>query len=164
MSQALASAKKRAVMPPQNTRFPSSGSSNNFNLPPQVPNQMQPSTPATGMNPNAGFTLPQVISIVDKRLLVLEKFMSDSKTNIVANEPSAVNPNMAAVPSNISELLEEYNSRFDIIADELANMKNTIMSLQTFTMEVNKKLFDERVRILSEEPINQNNVELSIEE
>lgn len=157
MSQALASAKKRALQPPQNTRFPSSQSST-YNP------TIQPSTPATGMTPNAAaLTLPQVITLVDKRLVVLEKFMNDSKTNIIANEPSANVP-VASIPPNISELLDEYNSRFDIIADELANLKNTLLSLQTFTMEVNKKMFDERVRILSEEPVDNANIELSIEQ
>ena len=58
---------------------------------------------------------------------------------------------MPEVPENIKELLEEYGSRFDIIADELASIKNMMLSLQSFTMDVNKKLMDERIHILSSE-------------
>jgi hypothetical protein len=54
--------------------------------------------------------------------------------------------------SDFSELIEEYNSRFDIIADELGTLKDTVMKLQTYTMEVNKMLMEERIRILSDAP------------
>ena len=46
--------------------------------------------------------------------------------------------------------MEEFNSRFEILANELADIKDTIMKLQTFTMEVNKSMHDERIHILSE--------------
>ena len=52
--------------------------------------------------------------------------------------------------SDLSSILDEYNARFDIIATELGELKETILKLQTFTMDVNKTLFDERIQVLGE--------------
>jgi len=52
--------------------------------------------------------------------------------------------------SSIMDVLEEYNARFDLIAAELGELKETILKLQTFTMDVNKTLFDERLQVLGE--------------
>ena len=46
--------------------------------------------------------------------------------------------------------MDDFNTRFDALADEIANMKNIVLSLQSYTMDVNKVLMEERVRILSE--------------
>ena len=54
------------------------------------------------------------------------------------------------VPSNLAEIISEYNSRFDLLAEEINNLKDVILKLQTFTMEVNKTLMDERIRVLSD--------------
>jgi hypothetical protein len=86
-----------------------------------------------------GLTLPQVIALVDKRLIHLEQAVQGQT---VSAEPD----------NDLKLLIEEYNARFDIIADELASLKDTIMKLQTFTMEVNKTLMEDRIRILSETP------------
>ena len=86
-------------------------------------------------NIQKGFTLPQVISNLDTRVKMLE-----------SNAPS-----MNGIDSVFSPtVLDEFNSRFEILANELADLKGTIMKLQTFTMEVNKSMHDERINILSE--------------
>jgi hypothetical protein len=59
------------------------------------------------------------------------------------------------IPSNITEVLDEFNSRFETMAVEIENLKNIVLSLQSYTMDVNKMLLEERVRILSDnEPSN----------
>jgi len=133
-SSALASARKRrsgveTVAPP-----PASG---------------RPGQPSTPGQPGTGLTIQQVIALVDKRLLTLESFMKDSQS--VQPQEQTQSQLLPDIPTNIKELLEEYGSRFDIIADELASIKNMMLSLQSFTMDVNKKLMDERIRILSAE-------------
>lgn len=92
-----------------------------------------------------GLTLPQVIAVVDQRLITLETFMQSQKST---ENPELDNSNS----EDFRALVEEYNSRFDIIADEIASMKDIILKLQSFTMEVNKKLVDERVQILTDGP------------
>jgi hypothetical protein len=133
MSQALASARKRRA-PPEPVPI-------NRSVQPPVPPPSQP-----GMN--VGLTLPQVIALVDKRLTSLEVAAKDAQSQI--HEMGSVAPTQ--IPSNIAEVLDEYGARFDLIADEIASLKNTILSLQTFTMEVNKTLMQDRIRILSDAP------------
>jgi hypothetical protein len=97
-----------------------------------------------------GLTLPQVIAVVDKRLMTLEAFMQNQLSTETLREASESVDGDA--PYQMKDILDEYASRFDIIADELASMKDTIMKLQTYTMEVNKTLMEDRIRILSDDP------------
>ena len=133
MSSANAAAKKR--------RAPTSSE----------PIPTRPGTPSaqTGPNPNisnTGLTLPQVISLVDRRLTTLETFMNTT----TANNSSTGAGTVSASKEVDSEQLEDFNSRFDVLADEIANMKNIVLSLQSYTMDINKVLMEERIRILSE--------------
>ena len=45
---------------------------------------------------------------------------------------------------HLQEILDEFNARFEIMAEEIANLKNIVMNLQMYTMEVNKQLLEER--------------------
>jgi hypothetical protein len=105
----------------------------------RAPIEVAPPTPtmnSASSTPAQGLTLPQVIALVDKRLTVLEQ-----NTGKVGSD----------VPSNLTEVLDEYSSRFDFIADELASLKNMLLSLQSFTMDVNKRLMEDRLRELNTE-------------
>ena len=83
-----------------------------------------------------GLTLPQVISNLDTRIKDLE-----------IRTPSSLHGVDNVFTSNV---LDEFNSRFEILANELSDLKDTIMKLQTYTMEVNKSLYDDRIQILSD--------------
>jgi hypothetical protein len=133
MSQALASARKRRA-PPE---------------PVPTPRTANAAAPQQGVN-TPGLTLPQVIALVDKRLTALELHAKEQL--IERDQPPSVEIQNAPLPSNIAEVLDEYSSRFDIIAEELASLKNMLLTLQSFTMEVNKTLMQDRIRILSEAP------------
>jgi len=121
MSTSLAAAKKRRAPPPQVSQ-------------PSPPPQVSQPSPAP-----SGLTLPQVIAVVDKRLLSLE-----TSVKTMLDTPTPEN-----TPSNLTEVLDEFNSRFETMAIEIENLKNIILSLQSYTMDVNKMLLEERVRILS---------------
>ena len=144
MSAALSSARRRragpeAVAPPPGVRQTS-------------PQPSFPGAPAAAGNPanmGVGLTLPQVIAVVDKRLMALEAFMQNQLSTETVREASESVDGDA--PYQMKDILDEYASRFDIIADELASMKDTIMKLQTYTMEVNKTLMEDRIRILSDD-------------
>jgi hypothetical protein len=133
MSTALASARRRRAGPEAVAPAPGVRQTT-----PQFQNGQQ-----APQNMNQGLTLPQVISLVDKRLNTLETFMQKSQSNDSTSQN--VEPS-----TQLDSIVEEYNSRFDIIAEELSTLKDTIMKLQTYTMEVNKTLMDERIKILSE--------------
>jgi hypothetical protein len=128
MSSALAAARNRRAQ----------GASMQNEQPP-VQNMQQQS-----QSQNTGLTLPQVITLVDKRLTTLEQFMQQqtesSNTEIVKSE----------IPNNLDSIVEEFNTRYSILAEEIDSMKNLLMKLQSFTMEVNKALLDERIRIFSD--------------
>ena len=133
MSQALASARKRRGVP-QNT-------------PELSPQQRTPQQPNVN---NAGLTLPQVISIVDKRLTTLEQFMKDVKETGVT---TTNNINLSETSQELqqqSNWIEEFNHRFEVLAEEINNIKDVVLKLQSYTMDVNKTLLDERINVFSD--------------
>ena len=82
-----------------------------------------------------GLTLPQYMGTLDKRIKTLEDAL----------------PNVAPVDTVFSSsVLDEFNSRFEILATEMGELKDALLNLQTFTMDVNKSLHDERIHILSD--------------
>lgn len=92
-----------------------------------------PPTPQSQSQPKVGLTLTQVFSVIDTRLKQLENSKSEKK--------SETSP---AVDTFTNDLLQEYEARFQMLATEMQELKDTIMKLQTFTMEVNHVLFKER--------------------
>jgi len=90
-------------------------------------------------------TLQEVISVFDKRISKLEENVKSA-----SNQTSTVTQASSDTPSNLNEILGEFNMRFEVLADEISTLKDTILRLQTFTMDVNKMLLNERVRVLSD--------------
>lgn len=136
MSAALSSARRRRAGPEAVAPTPGVRQTTPQ---PNFPGQPQQANMAPGL------TLPQVIALVDKRLNNLEGFVQ-KQSNGQSSDSESLNTNQ------LKPLFDEYNTRFDIIAEELASLKDTILKLQTYTMEVNKTLMEDRIRILSEEP------------
>jgi hypothetical protein len=103
---------------------------------------IQPQENTTPQQPS-GLTLQQVISLIDTRLVKLEKFMNErqeTKTtnNIDSNE---------SIPSN---MIEEFQQRFLLLAEEINLLKDTVLKLQSYTMDVNRTLLEERINVLSD--------------
>jgi hypothetical protein len=44
------------------------------------------------------------------------------------------------------EHLSEFNERYEILANEISDLKNVVMGLQSYTMNVNKILFEEKIK------------------
>lgn len=140
MSSAVAAARKRRAGP----------------MPPD-PSKNIPSQGASPSPSPSGLTLPQVIALVDKRLVILEKFMNDSSSSSKDHSlpPSAALYSPSTVESgtqsqinmiqDIHDVLDDYNSRFILLTEEIANLKDVIIKLQSFTMDVNQKLVEERL-------------------
>jgi hypothetical protein len=121
MSGSLASAKaKRAGIAP---------------TPPPPPQQQQQQQ----IPPGARLSIPQVITMLDSRLVKLES----------ATKSAVVTP-VAAANEVPTKFMEDMESRFMMLAEEITTMKDVIMKLQAFTMDVNKTLFEERIQIMSE--------------
>jgi hypothetical protein len=119
---------------------------------------IKPNTPPMPTNaPNqppaqpAGLTLPQVIAVIDQRLITLEKFMND---NTVENDPSIPNldengedqtgqTGIVMDSKEFNTFVDEINNRFQMLAEEINTLKDTVMKLQAYTMDVNKVLLSE---------------------
>jgi hypothetical protein len=129
MSQGVAAARKRRA--PASLQAP---------VPPPISTQQQQAAPAVGL------TLPQVIALVDKRLTIVETFMNETKSSGLSN--NVISTNTENIET--SPLLEELTNRCELLAEEVINLKNIVLNLQSYTMEVNKTLMEERVRILSD--------------
>jgi hypothetical protein len=130
MSQANAAARKRRAggATLQDNGVPAQ--TNNNNLQPQTP--------------KGGLTLPQVISLVDKRLITLETFMKEggSQTNASAS--------VSASEDAVNAMADEFDTKFAVLAQEVADLKDIVLKLQAYTMEVNKTLYEERIQVLSD--------------
>jgi hypothetical protein len=139
MSAANAAARKRRAAPdnqaPSVVSRPSQFGSQNNNI-----------NPPTA--PSSGLTLPQVIALVDTRLVKLEKFMKDSSSQNISNPNQPKNRELEITNNDI--VFQEVDRRFEILATEINNLKDMMLKLQTFTMEVNKTLMEERVRVFSD--------------
>ena len=138
MSQANAAARKRRA----------GGSSMPGSLD-SVPQTPQPSA-------GTGLTLPQVIAVVDRRLVALETFAKETRAKALLTPAPSQAPTVAQVvaptvaPTLAEEFLEEVNTKFELLANEIAELKDMLLKLQSYTMEVNKRLVDERIQLLSD--------------
>uniref|UniRef100_A0A6C0LBS3 Uncharacterized protein n=1 Tax=viral metagenome TaxID=1070528 RepID=A0A6C0LBS3_9ZZZZ len=137
------------------------------NPPPPVPLQGPVPLPVSGTSSSQGqsqgFTLQQVIAVIDNRLLNLEHFVKESKeggggkhVHFESEMNDVIPTGQHVVDNSVGEILNEFSARFDMIADEVANLKDIVLKLQTYTMDVNKTLLEERINILSDLGNNQN--------
>ena len=140
-------ARKRRTEPQPQSQNPMTYNPNpNLNAQPQIQQQQQQAKPM-----GTGLTLPQVISVIDNRLINLENFMKETKSSEKSQQP--LEKEQSEIPS---EFIEEVQTRFDILAREISDLKDVLLKLQSFTMEVNKSLLEERIHILSDLGENKN--------
>lgn len=97
----------------------------------QVQPQLQQVQPGTSGKPV--LSLPQIIGIIDDRLVKVENLINQNK---ISSEQTQ------EIPQNLQEILADFDERHTLLATEIGTLKNIVMNLQSFTMEVNKKLFD----------------------
>jgi hypothetical protein len=91
-------------------------------------------------------SLPQVLKMFDSRLVTLEKATNEAKPHSVVVESPGVSQEETTA---IKEVLNEYDERFQMLAGEIQEMKSALMKLQTYTMDVNKTLLEERVQYMT---------------
>jgi hypothetical protein len=77
--------------------------------------------------------------------------MKDTKAApALAPAPAPAQQVLAPTQQVDEEVLDEINNRFELLAGEVAELKDILIKLQSYTMEVNKRLVDERIQILSD--------------
>ena len=140
MSSSLASAKRRragiqSTQPPQETVTPAV-------------------TPAVTPVVNGRMSLPQLLTNLENRLKAIEKTKptTDNETPMSFNviDPETGNERKML----LSDYMTDMDNKFFMLAEEITSMKDVLVKLQSFTMDVNKTLMEERIRILSEVPTN----------
>lgn len=141
MSSANAAAIKRRAQPKPTTPVSI----------PQYGNGPQVTSTSNNLN-SPGLTLQQVISIIDKRLVKVESFIQDSRNVALPsqNVTSDATPYPTVNGEAFSAMIEEFNHRFQLLATEIDTLKDIVLKLQSFTMEINKTLVDERIHIFSD--------------
>ena len=87
--------------------------------------------------PSSGLTMQQVISTFNTRITKLEKNIDDKPIN-----------------NDMQVSSDEIDTRFQILVNEIQELKDMVLKVQSFTMEVNKTLFNERIKLLSTETLN----------
>ena len=107
-----------------------------------------PGSPAVPGAPSVGMTLPQVIAVIDQRLITLEGFMKDAQGGDmpVAGEEGFVEGQETGIvmdSKEFNDFVDEINSRFQIMAEEMNTLKDNLLKLQGYTMDVNKVLLHE---------------------
>ena len=132
MSQANAAARKRRA----------GGATLQDNAVPAQTNNISQS-----QTPKGGLTLPQVISLVDKRLITLETFMKETQSGVSQTNASA---SVSASEDAVNAMADEFDTKFAVLAQEVADLKDVVLKLQAYTMEVNKTLYEERIQVLSD--------------
>lgn len=106
--------------------------------------------PAVPLPPQ--LTLPQIIDVYGRRLNLLEKQVSDitaqpastplatqqQQPSVRLDEPAI----QAAIRQGLQPFVTEINSRYEMLAQEIANLKDVVMHLQDYTLTVNKRLLE----------------------
>ena len=123
MSSAALAKKRRANMAQDNSYVPS----------PPVPNNTQPAA-----NGKSYLSLPQILGLVEKRILAIESAMQEQKS-----APSTVGSTSSLDMETLKPMLDEYDSRFEMLATEINELKDTVLKLQSFTMEVNQAMYED---------------------
>lgn len=158
MSASNAAAVRRRVGSQNNPPIPG-GSSMTSSA--STPNNASVSTKQTGM------TLQEVISHFNKKIQGLEETVSKiSPTTTMNGSSTSGTPTPDSGELNV--IFSEFNDRFELFAQEIALMKEQLLKLQTYTMDVNKVLYEERVRVLSnsqtEKKLSSNDLETITED
>ena len=134
----------------------------NPNMQPNQVNQSQ----GQPMDSKKPMSLQQVISVFDKRILYLESRVQDhspdnsyekpvsiANTKVDAQEMQTTMQDMmnGMMQEAMSDFMSEYDHRYDLLAHEISQLKDVVLKLQTYTMDVNKMLIDERSAVETEQ-------------
>ena len=84
-----------------------------------------------------GLTIQQIITTFNSRITKLEENTNNYKNNNHDDD------------DKLPVSTDEIDARIHILVHEIGELKDMVLKLQSFTMQVNKTLFDERIKLLS---------------
>lgn len=145
-SSALSAAKRRRGVPVNNNPSQSNAAAANENNVPQT----------LANNDNRPMSIQQALQLLSTRIVKLEKNIEETpKNELNNNKIETINElNIETIIEKVaqSQLFEEFNARYEILASEIMTLKHIVMKLQSYTLDINKTLVEERIQILSEIP------------
>ena len=105
---------------------------------------------------NRPISLQQALQLLNTRLVKLERLNMATKEETASIATSSANPelSMEMIIETVtkSSIMEEFNHRYEVLASEILNLKHIVMKLQSYTLDINKTLVEERIQILSDVP------------
>ena len=150
MSNSIAAAKRRRA-----------GNMNtDNNVVPPGSNTCSPNTNTSVFQQQSSrMSIPNYLSLIEKKILELEQKMPN---NDQVNIQIEVDGEDGKKVISMTEYMEDMDKKFNLLVEEMSNMKETIMDLQRFTMNVNSKLVS---NIFPNEDFTlKNNIENVVEE
>ena len=150
MSNSIAAAKRRRA-----------GNMNtDNNVVPPGSNTCSPNTNTSMFQQQSSrMSIPNYLSLIEKKILELEQKMPN---NDQVNIQIEVDGEDGKKVISMTEYMEDMDKKFNLLVEEMSNMKETIMDLQRFTMNVNSKLVS---NIFPNEDFTlKNNIENVVEE
>jgi len=105
---------------------------------------------------NRPISLQQALQLLNSRLVKLERLNLATKEETASIATSSATPelSMEMIIETVakSSIIEEFNHRYEVLASEILNLKHIVMKLQSYTLDINKTLVEERIQILSDVP------------
>ena len=126
----------------------------------QPVSEPQPQTQQQQPNRNL-MSLPQVLKVFDTRLNAIESNMKELQSSSTTTDASDSKESSISIATEMQEILGEYEERFQVLANEIQSMKEIVLKLQSYTMDVNKTLLEERVQIMSSSTTANETIEMT---
>lgn len=122
----------------------------------------EPQSQTQQQQPNRNLmSLPQVLKVFDTRLNAIESNVKELQSSSTTTEASDSKESSISIATEMQEILGEYEERFQVLANEIQSMKEIVLKLQSYTMDVNKTLLEERVQIMSSSTTANETIEMT---
>lgn len=118
----IAAAKRRRAQPDNKAAMP---------IQPPVP---QPPV----QQPPQRMTPQQYLALLESKILALEKTVSSTKPSLQIEVNTPDGPKQL----ELSDYMSEMDQKFMVLAEEISSLKDSMLKLQSFTMNVNEKMFN----------------------
>ena len=104
--------------------------------------------------------LQQVISVLDNRILYLESnLINQTKDSQLINTDELASRSVSSstftqeaiedmVVNTIKNHMAEFDHRYELLAGEIVNLKEIVLQLQSYTLDVNKTLLEDRDHLM----------------
>jgi hypothetical protein len=126
-----------------------------------------PTNQATASGNRVPLSIPQLFQLVEKRIISLEERFKETNTDNGNNNitEDILKDITTRINDNEQKIIEEYESRFEILATQLNDLKEVVLKLQMYTMDVNKVLLENQTVLTTNDVLEtiQEEIDSSVE-